>query len=444
MLDTKRKVFEPNKLSRMPTPGVDPVGSVFGYGDRIFRRITCAQHAKIYRDLFTQDWFQQTFSKGLIETWISEEFESEDDSLLLEHRRLPFSVEPCEWTAIMHWQAAKSMIRLNIALSVHGLLLKDAHPWNLMYYKGEPIFVDFSSITESSCISSAWFDEFRRYFASAIWLACTPMKSLALEYRREHIQGFGIKLFESVISRKIALRDLDKLRKYRDFPSTFLQKLDHWLDRHKPDAAKPEYWSHYVQTSHSNDFLLAYSDKQKFVLNSLKALQPETVLDCAANKGYYAAMAASLGASVAAFDYEEECVDQCLSLAVENDLDITPALMNFLFPTPQYGMGLVGKNAFERFESDVVLAMGLIHHACIRQEMPVKLFCETCIHYAQKAILLEFVEPDDKHVALWNKKIPLDYSLNSIISYCAEKFPNYKKYDYIENGIQRSYLCFFE
>jgi hypothetical protein len=443
MLKIEREIFNPSKISVLPTPGVDNVGKVFGYRDRIFRSIICSDHADMYIQLFEKDWFNQLFSEGLVKTWISEEFEVGDGSFLLEHQRIPFNSEPCEWTAQMHWRAAKTMVHLNLQLSLHGFLLKDSHPWNLMYYKGNPVFIDFSSITKIAFVSHAWFSEFRCYFANAIWLSCTPMKSLALEYRREHIQGFGIKLFDNIIARKIGLRSLDKLSKYLDTPTVFLGKLGQWLDKHEPRPAKPEYWSHYQQTSNFNDFLSASSDKQKFVFDSLKQLHPKTVLDCAANKGYYAAMAASLGASVAAFDYEEECVDQCLALASSKQLDITPALMNFLIPTPQYGLGLVCKNAFERFEVDVVLAMGLIHHICISQGMPVKLFCDICMRYARKGIVMEFVDPSDKHIASWNAKIPQDYSLSAVIDYFSVSFPEHRQHDYVVDGIRRIYLCLY-
>lgn len=443
MLNLKREILNPADIRELPTPGVDNVGKVFSYHDRIFRNIICSNHSETYLRAFEEDWFCQLFSEGLINTWVPSDLEMNDGTLLLEHQRIPFDSEPCEWTARMHWRAAKTMVDLNTSLSVHGLLLKDAHPWNLMYYKGNPVFIDFSSITKGASISSAWFSEFRRYFANPIWLACSPARDLSLEYRREHTKGFGLALFESGVARKVLLRGLDILNKDLNSPTTFLKKLGQWLDRHQPKPAKPGYWSNYQMTSNFDEFSLVSSRKQQFVLDALKHLEPKTVLDCAANKGYFAAMAASLGASVVAFDYEEECVDQCLALVATNQLDITPVLMDFLFPTPQYGVGLVFKNAFERFEVDVVLAMGLIHHVCIKQNMPVKLFCEICMRYARTGVVMEFVKPSDKHVKGWNMKIPRDYSFERLLNYFSVRFAKHRKVDYEEDGVYRTYVYFY-
>lgn len=443
MTELARPILKPADVYFHPTSLVDDTGRVFLYRNRVFRAIECEDSATQFTYLLKQDWFIKLFELGLVNTWITDELVIENTALILEHQKIPYYTEPSEWTTQMHWQAAKVMVNLNLKLSHHGYGLKDSHPWNLMYSKGKAVFVDFGSIASSSRVSYGWFQEFRRYFASPIWLANTPLKNLALEYRREHHQGFGINLFNTSFFRKVCLRRLDKLSNYLDNPPTFFEKLMQWLESAEPQSAKTEYWSHYEQ-SKDDDFLTPSGDKQKFVFNSLKVLNPIKVLDCAANKGYFSAMAASLGASVAAFDYEEHCVDQCLSLATTHDLDITPAIMNFLLPTPNHGLGLVCDDAFERFKSDVVIVMGLIHHVCIRQGMPVKLFCDVCKRYAKEGIILEFVHPDDKHVSSWQENIPRGYSLSNIISTFSDKYSEFNRFDYGKNEVHRTLLCFYK
>ena len=51
--------------------------------------------------------------------------------------------------------------------------------------------------------------------------------------------------------------------------------------------------------------------------------------------------------------------------------------MDFNKPTASFDVGLSWGDAFQRFKSDIVLALGLIHHICITQNVPVYLFCET-------------------------------------------------------------------
>jgi len=154
-------------------------------------------------------------------------------------------------------------------------------------------------------------------------------------------------------------------------------------------------------------------------------------------------MAVKLGASVAAFDYEEHCIDACLSLSQRECLDITPVIMNFSLPTGNHGLCLMGDDAFTRFNSDIVLALGLMHHLCIRQNLPVNLFCDSCMKYANKGIIVEYVDPLDRHVRNWNQQIPANYSLD-YITYCFhDKFKLADSTPWItDNGLRRIILYY--
>jgi hypothetical protein len=198
-----------------------------------------------------------------------------------------------------------------------------------------------------------------------------------------------------------------------------------------------------VQDADSSDPLEPSTPKQRFVFDILSSTRPDKVLDCATNKGYYAEMAARLGASVAAFDYEEFCVDECLSAAQEKQLDITPALMDFRRPTPSSGAALSYGSAYERFRSNLVLALGLCHHICIKQSLPVQMFCDICMQYATDGIVLEYVDPTDMHVAAWKRPTPLDYSLEGFRRYFAKRFPRHKSVDIVGDGLARTMIHFF-
>jgi hypothetical protein len=207
--------------------------------------------------------------------------------------------------------------------------------------------------------------------------------------------------------------------------------------------SKKEKWANYPQSHMAENVLSPRTVKQEFVFNVLARERPEKVLDCAANKGFYSEMAAALGAAVISFDYEEFCVDRCLTLAQINSMDITPAIMDFTLPTPNYGRGLMGKDAFQRFQVDISLALGLVHHICIGQGLPVKLFCDICMNYAKKGIVFQYVDPQDKHVRLWNKPIPKDYSIGEICKYFAARFPLIERSETLtHNGLCRTWFYF--
>lgn len=423
----------------------DDAGRVFFYQDRVFRAIYSEELAFHYSYILSKSWIDKVFEAGLIRTWVSKDVSMEGAYLTLEHEKLPFELHPSESSAYMHWLSAKVIVDTALELSRHGYVVKDAHPWNIMFSKGHPKFVDFGSLIPGKTVTVSWFNEFKTYFAVPIWLDSSKRwKHLAPEYRREHLQGFGLNLLGSdCFLHNLIMRDLNKVKSLINEPEKFFSSVIHWLDKYGTVNVTNGLWSDYDQ-SHGSDPTIPLTTKQKFVYDILSRKKPKKVLDCASNNGFYSEMAAKLGASVAAFDYEENCVNECLSLAQRQRLDITPAVMDFNRPTAEYGIGLLGRSAIKRFKSDIVLVLGIIHHLCIAQNLPVGVFCDICMKYADSGIIMEYVDPDDKHLEHWNKSLLRGYELENICMIFKNKFSKVDKSALLsDNGICRYMLYFY-
>lgn len=420
----------------------DRSGRIWMKGDKVYRIIEDINHIKNYKELLNSDIIGELFAVGLVRTRIAEEFNAEG-MMILEHQKIPFILHPCEYSNKMFWQAACMFIEVNLKLWEKGFVTHDSHPWNISFNGNKPIFYDFGSIKKQNSISEGWFEEFYSCFVVPIWLASFSSRTYkySKEYRREHAEGFGLKLFKSNLVQKLIFRNFRNLFKLKNSPEKLFKEILNWLHKHEPKSAQPDYWSDYYKL-HDLDFTNPRSIKQKFVEEILKKVKPAKVLDLASNKGYYASMASHLGASVLAFDYEEEIVNYLILNGTSKN-NITPAHMDFNKPTAALGVNLFWQNSFYRFKSDIVLALGLIHHICITQNVPVFLFCKTCMEYADKGIILEFVDPKDIHVTSWNRKTPKDYSIERIKYYMSTKFPKFRISE-IENkdGLIRYYMYF--
>src|SRR5690606_4197899 len=130
------------------------------------------------------------------------------EKLILEHLKVPFILNPCEYTNEMYWETAVMFIKLSRQLyKNYQLLTSDAHPWNMSYFNSKPIFFDFSSLYKGNNISLQWIEEFERYFAVPIKLASFSKTTYpySLEYRREHILGIGKSLSKIKWVRKFFL-----------------------------------------------------------------------------------------------------------------------------------------------------------------------------------------------------------------------------------------------
>lgn len=422
---------------------VDPIGKVFFHGGRVFRAIKDEHAGSLCRELLGERWIGEAFDAGLVKTWIPEDVSVDGAALVLEHERVAFTSVPAEFTSGMLWEAARTTVRVGAVLARHGYFVKDAHPWNVLFSRGHAQFVDFGSIQRAEFPRASWLDEFRRYFAVPIWLASHRMSGFSQEYRRQHGQGFGLRLFDLRPLRWPLAAAVGGRAVRSGPPEAFFERIDRWVARHPPGSSRKERWSSYAQSGDAPDPLAPTTEKQRFVHDALSWARPATVLDCAANKGYYAEMAARLGASVVAFDYEEYCVDECLRMASAKDLDVTPALMDFRFPTPPSGWGLAYASAFERFKSEIVLALGLVHHLCIAQAVPVRLFCDICLAYSTRGVILEFVDPSDMHVATWKMRAPPDYSVEGFTRYLSERYAHRKTAEWkTPEGIRRTLLFF--
>ncbi|MES9899036.1 MAG: hypothetical protein ABW148_08440 [Sedimenticola sp.] len=435
------KLLEIADLDIVSESIVDASGRVFYYQGRVLRVIYDVSQAKFYTQLLKQPWIEGMFRAGLIETWVADDLAVVGAPLVLEHRRLPFDTHPVESTDHMHWKMAVSFIKLVMELSRRGVFVKDAHPWNIMLGKGDVKFIDFGSLTQDEIDVKAWLNEFYTYFVVPIWLSSSRWRRFSKLYRREHLAGFGIMVFQSAVLKKWIWGRIFSLHRKGRSVGEILSGIYMWLECKQPKEMAGGRWVDYEQNHGVGEAIYPVTTKQKFIFDVLTEMRPEKVLDCAANKGFYSEMAASFGADVVAFDYEEACVDNCFNLAWKKQLTIISVWMDFCQPTPRYGLGLCGRDSFSRFRSDLVLALGLVHHLCLVQRFPVELFCDICMLYSVSGIIIEYVDPEDVHVREWSVEIPPDYSQQNFLNYFQrKKWYLSHKVDMNEDGLKRSML----
>lgn len=415
------------------------IAKIFYYEGRILRAIYDDQQAQLYKKILSEGTLEKAFDEGLVKTWIADDIEIDNCNLIVEHERIDFFLHPAEMTNEMFWKCAMAYLKICIVLNKNHLGLKDAHPWNITFHFGKPVFFDFSSLVQNGNYNNYWMDEFFLCIAVPIKLANTKWDHLSNEYRRQHRKGFGLSMANLSITKKIFFRSFFKIFKHSE-NYLILSNLLEWVES-KPPKRNTGEWDTYDQC-HDTSYNNPVTPKQKFVYTILKTENPINVVDLAANKGYFSLMAEELKAKVIAFDYESNSVDEGIRKCIGKN--ITFCQMDFTYPTPNYGWGLIGPDAFTRFKSDIVLALGLIHHVCLRQNFPVKLFCETCIRFSTKGVLLEFVFPDDIHVKKWNLPIPDDYSIDSLIEYFGYHFDSYKFSElFEENMLKRQFIYFY-
>ncbi len=407
-----------------PEPGsiLDPSGQLFRWNGRLFRSIREAQTWSLYSSLLESSKARQDLTgSGLVDTWIPQDVQLEGAAGLLEHRIVDFVSSRPEWTLRMLWEAARCSVRCAAALSQRGLALKDCHPWNILFDFCQPRLVDFGSVVPKS-EPSAWLNELRVHFILPLWLVKAGGwrgRIVARDLMREHLQGLGTTLVNWPRLRWLPYRFKRLVQRYQHalrsgdsaVMGRFFSDLQAYIDRLEPTAPK-ETWSAYDQGQ--DDPSAGQKSKQDRVLQALRSLNCESLLDMGANKGWYAFSAEALGYKVVAFDLEESNVDLMYLRGQTENRRVLPLQMDFLHPSPESGLGLTLRNSFDRLRCDVALVLGLVHHLALHQGVSFDFIARVVDRYTRNAAVIEFVSPEDEHIRNWT--IPADYSIDNFLA----------------------------
>ncbi|MDQ4036171.1 MAG: SAM-dependent methyltransferase, partial [Chloroflexota bacterium] len=160
--------------------------------------------------------------------------------------------------------------------------------------------------------------------------------------------------------------------------------------RWKPSS----HWSAYASaTSYSEP---ATASKAEIVRAMLAEAGGRTAWDLGANTGVYSALAADAGYRVVAWDQDAASVEaHWLRVRGDGKPSILPLILDLANPSPSIGWALEERSSFlERGEPDAIIALALVHHLAIGNNVPLPGVARLFARMAPRAIV-EFVPKDD-------------------------------------------------
>jgi hypothetical protein len=105
-------------------------------------------------------------------------------------------------------------------------------------------------------------------------------------------------------------------------------------------------------------------------------------------------MAAAKGARVIACDVDVSAIDLCYGEARKNRQNLLPVVANVFSRSPIPGRGGVAcPPAGERFRSDLVMGLAVMHHVVALQRLNIDRVADTFDALCSRWLLLEFVPP---------------------------------------------------
>jgi hypothetical protein len=332
-------------------------------------------------------------------------------------RELPLISYPYEWCFSQLKDAALLTLELQRRALAVGMRLKDASAYNVQFDRGRPIMIDSLSF-EVADPAEPWpaYRQFCEHFLGPLALIGYrgPRSGLML---RDFIDGIPLDFAAELLPGRTKLRPglmahlhmhagaqrrsasaapTAEHRKPRRMTQLGQEALLDSL-RRAVEGLRWEpggHWVQYgIQTSYSER---GAASKREIVERMLSASPASVVWDMGANVGTYSTIAAAEGRSVIAFDQDASSVEHhWRSLSAEARASVLPLVLDLTNPSPSLGWGLEErKSLVERGPADVILALALVHHLAIGNNVPLDRVASFFARIGRRAIV-EFVPKED-------------------------------------------------
>ncbi len=395
----------------------DPDGRILVEGQQIFREIRSSGIIG-YNKLKKSGLYKALTEKNMLIKHI--EIESTSDRILIQPDFLNHISYPYEWSFSQLKDAALLTLDIQQEALNHGMSLKDASAYNIQFINGSPVFIDTSSF-EVYVEGTPWvaYKQFCQHFLAPLALMAKSDLRLGL-LLRNHIDGipldlakkllpfftrFNFHLFlhiylHSSLQGKYSASGVSQ-PKIRELTKTSLFGI---IDSLKTCVRKlsllrenTEWGDYYNNTNYEQT---SFSAKVALVQKMGMSVSPKCVWDLGANKGVFSRVFSKMNVMTISWDIDPVAVEKnYLEVKKNKESFLYPQVLDLTNPSPSLGWDCKERQGFfERSGScDLVLALALIHHLSISNNVPFTKVAEAFSRVG-KFLLIEFVPKSDSQV----------------------------------------------
>lgn len=354
-----------------------------------------------------------------------EEVESEAPGAYktLRPRVIPYVSYPYEWCFSQLRDAALLTLDIQLTSLSFGMTLKDASAYNVQFIGHRPVFIDTLSF-EVYEDGSPWvaYRQFCQHFLAP--LALMSHADVHLRHLlRSYIDGIPLGLACRLLPARTRLRpgllthlhlhaasqrrhqnraDARNAVKRLALPKNrlvaLLDNLRATVRRCEPARTPTEWGDYYQDTNYSPDAMAAKETLVRRLVDE-RADPADLIHDIGANTGRFSRLLARPGRYVVAHDVDETAVERHAvrnkSEGVEN---VLPLLLDLRNPSPSIGWALDERpSALERISRGTVVALALVHHLAIANNVPLDRLARL-FHRLANTLVIEFVPKEDSQV----------------------------------------------
>ena len=392
----------------------DPNGFVYKKDGVIYRQIN-ASYIEHYDLLMKSGLYQTLVDKG----WLiaHAEIDTEGQHKVIQPDRVPFISYPYEWSFSQLKDAALLTLRIQRQALKHSMILKDASVYNIQFVDGKPVFIDTLSF-ERYEEGQSWiaYRQFCQHFLAPLLLA--HYKDVRLtQLLRVYIDGVPLDLAASLLPKRSWLKmgvalhlhlhsrtqqrhaddtEVETRPLSRKSLDNIVSNLFDTINGLKWRANTTEWAKYYQGDSYSDQGL---SDKKKLVARYIDKVSPEIVWDVGANTGMYSRIASEKGIETLSWDIDPGAVEiNYRQIKQQKEKHLLPLVLDLTNPSPGLGWANEEREGLSaRSNADMVLALALIHHLAISNNVPLGYIAEFMSELAEW-LVIEFVPKDDPKV----------------------------------------------
>ncbi|MBB6269756.1 ribosomal protein L11 methylase PrmA [Pedobacter cryoconitis] len=441
----------------------DPAGFVVKLNDGYYRYIAHSYASE----------FDQLNNSGLYNLLIEER-------LMVSHREIELNREfpdfykkifpqqiglisyPYEWSFLQWQQMLLCYIRINEIALDHGMILKDASPYNFTFHHGNCVLIDTLSFSfykdGDPWVAYRQFCEeslspfLLMYYKDPLWskLYRGSITGLSLPFVSAHLPfktNFDLFCLMHIhLHSRFKNRNKGSDDKHNGFTAEKLKVLFSSIKKNinqkKEPMLKNSIWEDYYEKDIESESYI--TDKTEVITKWLTAAKPEITIDLGANTGKFSSIASSLSKVVYAVESDIYCVNDIYQAnrKTENN-NVTTIVADLVDPSPGLGWSNDEKSPLlQRLKGDMVMALALIHHLCLSRNLPISFIARLFSNMTSRFAIVEFVPKEDpkSKILLQHKgDIFEHYTENDFILSFEQHF-RLKASHSFENSLRKLYL----
>ena len=416
-------------FEQLPASFRDPSGFVFRQDGSIYRQVN-KDYAVEY-DFLMSSGLYDTLVKN---NWLIEHKEASQGIKppaamalrykIIEPKLVPYVSYPYEWCFSQLKDAALLTLAIQEAALNHDMTLKDASAYNVQFVGSAPVFIDTLSF-ERYQVGKPWnaYRQFCQHFLGP--LALMAYRDVRLRHLlRSFIDGLPLDFVSELLPRRTFVkysflthlhlhassqkRHEDDGRSQRlknktvamskSMQLALVASLRSAINKCRMPNVKTEWGDYYEDTNYTIESMSAKETLVNSFVNKYVNAN-ETIHDVGSNTGRFSRIVSGSGRYVVSHDIDELAVERNYQINKENNIEnVLPLVLDLNNPSPGLGWALEERDSLrQRIDGDVILALALIHHIVISNNVPMNSLATFFRDIASK-LIIEFVPKEDSQV----------------------------------------------